>query len=55
MADVIGLIASVVNIAQGVTAAIKLARTLYRAQEEFDELQVSIENGVQSVPTAFAN
>ena len=41
MAELIGLIASVITISQAVTEVIKRAKSIYRAQEEFEELQAS--------------
>ena len=41
MAEVIGLIATVITISQAVTEGIQRARSIYRAQEEFEELQAS--------------
>jgi hypothetical protein len=39
--DVIGLIASVITIAQVVTKSVEHAKTFYRAHEEFEALQAS--------------
>jgi len=38
--DAIGLVASVVNIAQAVIGAIKFARTLYKAPDDLAALEV---------------
>jgi hypothetical protein len=45
MLDPVGLIASVITIAQVVTEGVKRAKTCYRAQEEFEALQVSVTIG----------
>ena len=42
MAEVLGLIASVVTIAGAVTGAIERAKTLQRASEELQALQASV-------------
>jgi hypothetical protein len=41
MLDIVGLIASVITIAQVVTEAVDLAKTFYRAPQEFEALQAS--------------
>ena len=46
MAELVGLISSVITISQAVTEVVTRAKSIYRAQEEFDELQVSTSKGV---------
>ena len=41
MAELVGIIGSVITIAGTVTEGLKLARTLYNAFDEIDALQVS--------------
>jgi len=45
MFDVVGLIASIITIAQIVIKSVEYARTFYRAHEEFKALQASITLG----------
>ena len=45
MFDVVGLIASIITVAQVVIKSVECARTFYRAHEEFKELQASITLG----------
>jgi len=42
--DVVGLVASVITLAQVVIGAVKLAKTLYKAPEELQALQDQLEN-----------
>ena len=41
MAEVLGLIASVITIAQALDVTLKLARPFFRAEKELEELQAS--------------
>ena len=41
MAEVVGIAASIITIAQAAVEAVRQAKTLYHTQEEFEILQVS--------------
>ena len=44
MAEVVGLIASVLTVGHGVVEAVKCAKSIYRAQQEFETLQEQLQD-----------